>query len=96
MIVSWNSELVRILGVFNVSPVVFEWLLLTVHFQAELAIHTHANVSAIRHDVTNTQTVISDTHIIASDTHTLVSDIHRNILQNQGTDNQHHLVSAGF
>ena len=76
--------------------------------QAEVAIDTNANTSAIRHGVANTHIVVSDVrdnimctqavvsgiqHDVAN-THTLVSDIHRNMVQNQGgADNQHHLVS---
>jgi hypothetical protein len=48
--------------------------------QTELAVNTHVAVSGIRHDVTNT--------------HTIVSDIHRNMLKSQeGTIDKHLPVS---
>ena len=94
---SWRSDLTRILGVFNVRSIVPVWLLLIIHFQAELAICMHASISAVHHDVMTTQTIVSSVHGNVVNTNTLVSDIHRNILQNQGgTDAQHHLVNVTF
>ena len=90
MIASWKLDLIRILGVFNVCSVVFIWLLLTVHSQAEVTINTNANTSTIQCDVVNTHTVVSNTH-------TIVSNIYHNMLQSQGeTNSQHHSVSAAF
>ena len=51
MIATWKSDLGRILQIFNVRPVVFTRLSLTVAFQTELAVNTHVVVSDIRHDV---------------------------------------------
>ena len=54
-IAAWKSDLVRILHVFNVRSITFVWSLLTVHFQTELAINTHATVS-------DTRDMVSDIH----------------------------------
>lgn len=79
-IADWRLDLNRILHVFNVRSITYAPPLLTVRFQTELAINTHAAVSDIRHDVANTQ------HI--------VSDIHRTIVKNQeGTDESGRSVS---
>jgi len=79
--------------VFNVRPVVFVWLLLTVNSQTELAINTHVAVSNIHHDVVKTHTLVSDVHHGVLNTHAIVSDIHRNILKSQeGTGTQDQAV----
>ena len=54
-IAGWKSDLARILHVFTVRFIVFIMLLLTRHFQTELAINTHVAVS-------DTRTMVSDTH----------------------------------
>ena len=80
VIAAWKSDLNRILHVFNVRSIVPVWLLLTAHFQTELAMNTHVIVSDVHHGVANT--------------HTMVSDIHRNMLKCQeGTGDRHRLVS---
>ena len=93
-ITSWKSDLVRILGVFNVRSIVYVRLLLTVCSQAEVAIDTNANTSAVRRDIANTHSVVSSTHTIVSDirddvvsTQTTVSSIQQSVA------NTHTLVS---
>jgi len=100
-VTSWRTDLTRILGIFNVCSVVYRWLLLTVHSQAEVAINTNTNTSVIHRDAVNTHTVVSNIHnnvvstqtAISSiqhsvtNTHTLVSNIHHNMLQNRGETN---------
>ena len=75
----WRFDLVRILHIFSV------WRLLTLYSQAELALNTHVVVAELDHNVTNTQTMVSDIHravvkgqegsdsrnIVVSDAHTL-------------------------
>jgi len=93
-ITSWRSDLTRILAIFNVCSVVYVWLLLTVHSQAEVAINTNANTSAIHCDVMSTQTTVSSIQHGVTSTHTLVSNIYHNMLQSQGEmGDQHHSVS---
>ena len=62
--------------------------------QAEVAIDTNANTSAVRRDVAKTHVVVSGIEYNVVDTHTLVSDIHRNMQQNQGGADQHNSVSV--
>ena len=103
-VASWESDLVRNLLTFNVGFVVCARLVLTVHHQAEVAINTNANTSAIYRDVTHMDTSVSNVHhgvvttyAVVSNINTLVSDIHCNMLQNQGgADHQHRLVSMAF
>ena len=78
--------------------------------QAEVAIDTNANTSAVRRHIAKTHVVVSNIHdsIVSTqtvvsgiehnvvDTHTLVSDIHRNMQQNQGGADQHNLVSVAI
>ena len=48
-IAAWRSDLDRILHVFEVRSIVhFLPTLLTIHFQTELALHTHVAVSDVR------------------------------------------------
>ena len=54
-IAAWGSDLNRILQVFNVRPIVSVRSLLTMHFQTELTINTHAAVS-------DTRNMLSDIH----------------------------------
>ena len=69
-IAAWRSDLDRILHVFEVHSIVHSLLiLLTIHLQTELALHTHAAVSDVRQGVANT--------------HELVSDIHRAVVKSQ-------------
>ena len=42
-------------------------MLLTNHFQTELALHTHVAVSDIRHDVASTREIVSDIRTIVKD-----------------------------
>ena len=92
-IASWRSDLIRIIGVFNVCPVVYVWLLLTATPQAEVAIDTNANTSGTRQDVANTHIVVSSIQDDVVKTHNLVSDIHHNMQQIQGWPDQHNSVS---
>jgi len=79
-IASWKAELNRILQVFNVCSTVPVRSSLTIRFQTELALNTHAIVSDVHHGVVNT--------------HTMVSEMHRNMLKSQeGTDDQYPPVS---
>jgi hypothetical protein len=64
-IAGWKSELNRILHVFNVRLLVSGWSLLTVNFQAELAV--------------TTQVTVSDTHTIVSNIRDDVSKIREGI-----------------
>ena len=82
-IAAWRLDLNRILHVFNVRPIAFSPLLLTVHFQTELAINTHVTVSDIRHDVANTHNIVSDVHQNVASTHNIVSDIHRAVVKHK-------------
>ena len=59
-IAGWNSDLNRILHVFNVCSVVFTWLSLTVPLQTELAINTNVAVSDVRHDVSEIRRDMSE------------------------------------
>ena len=69
-IAAWSSDLNRIVHVFEVCSTVRSLpTLLTVHLQAELALHTHVAVSNIhedvvdiREDVANARKLISDVH----------------------------------
>jgi len=83
MITSWRSDLFRILGIFNVCPVIYIWLLLTIHSQAEVAISTNANTSAIRHNVVDIHTIVSDTHNNGVNTQATVSDVHDTVVATQ-------------
>ena len=81
-IATWKLDLNRILHIFNVSPVIVVWPLLTgtTHSQTELAINTHV--------------IVSDVHRGVVNTHTLVSDMHRSMLKSlEGTDDRLRLVS---
>jgi len=79
-ITAWNSDLNRILHVFNVSLVTPVWLSLTAHSQTELTMNTYVTVSDVHRGIVNT--------------HTMVSDIHHNMFKCQeGTDDQRRLVS---
>ena len=48
---AWRSDLNRILHVFNVRSTTYSPTILTVHFQTELAINTHAAVSDIHRTI---------------------------------------------
>ena len=61
-IAAWRLDLNRVLHVFNVRSITPLPTLLTTHPQTELAINTHTAVSDIRHDVANTQNIVSDIH----------------------------------
>ena len=74
-IAGWKSDLSRILHIFNVSSIGFVRLSLTVHSQTELAINTHVVVLDVRHDVTTTQTIVSNVHRDVINTHAAVSDV---------------------
>ena len=63
-IATWQTDLTRILRIFNVRPVFFMRILLTVYSQTELAINTNVTVTVMRNDVTNTHTMVSDMHQI--------------------------------
>jgi hypothetical protein len=60
-IATWKSDLNKILLIFNVSSVVVVRLLLTVHFQTELALNTNTIVSGMGHDVTKILGIVSNT-----------------------------------
>ena len=81
-IAAWRSDLDRILHVFEVHSIVQSLLIvLTVHLQTELALHTHLAVSDVRQGVANT--------------HELVSDIHRAVVKRQdGTDITNQVVGS--
>ena len=79
-ITAWKLDLNRILQVFNVSFVTGVRLSLTAHSQTELVMITNV--------------IVSDVHQGVINTHTMVSDIHHNMLKwQEGTDDQHRLVS---
>ena len=61
-IAAWRLDLNRILHVFNVRPVTASPTFLTAFLQTELAINANATVCDIRHDVANTQILVSDIH----------------------------------
>jgi len=71
-IAAWKSDLNRILHVFNVRSIVPVWLLLTVHFQAELAMNTHVIASDVHHGVVNIHTMVSNVRDDVVNTHTMV------------------------
>ena len=79
-VVGWNSDLNRILQIFNVRSTVLSLdTLLTTHFQTELALHVDAAVSNVHHDVANTRG--------------LVSEIHRAVVKGQeGVDSRNQMV----
>ena len=92
----WKLDLNRILHVFNVRSVVSVRLLLTLHFQTELAINTHVTVSEIHHDVVNTHAIVSELGHNVTSTHTMVSGIYRTIVKGQEeSDGKNMLVSDG-
>jgi hypothetical protein len=72
-ILTWKSDLSKILLVFNVSSIVALWPLLTVHSQTELAINTHVAVSDMRHEVSNVQNGVTSTHDMVSDIHHIIT-----------------------
>ena len=93
-IAAWKLDLNRILHTFNVRSIIPVWLLLTGHFQTELAMNTHVIASDIHHGVVTIHNIISNVHDGVANTHAVVSDIHRNMLKSQeGTDDQLQLVS---
>ena len=59
-IAAWRLDLNRILQIFNVRPIASVWPLLTVHFQAELAINTHVTVSNIDNTVSDIHRTITN------------------------------------
>lgn len=61
-IAAWRLDLNRILHVFNVRSVAASPTFLTAFLQTELAINANATVCDIRHDVANTQILVSDIH----------------------------------
>ena len=79
-VVGWNSDLNRILQIFNVRSTILSLdTLPTTHFQTELALHMEAAVSNVHHDV--------------ADTHGLVSEIHRAVVRGQdGVDSRNQMV----
>ena len=86
-IATWKSDLSRVLHIFNVRSAGFVWLLLTVHFQTELAINTHVAVS-------NTQTIVSELQHDFTNALAIVSDIHTIVKGQEGTDGQNLSVST--
>ena len=81
-IAAWRLDLNRILHVFNVRSIALwgDCSALTLYSQTELLMNTHAVVSGLEHNVTNT--------------HTMVHDIHRTIVGGQGGNgNNESLVS---
>ena len=62
-IAAWKSNLSRALHIFNVRSVTPVLSLLTGRFQTELLITTLVVISDIRHDVVNTQTIVSDVRL---------------------------------
>ena len=101
-IAAWRLDLNRILHIFNVRPAAFVWSSLTGRSQTELAINTNVVVSDIRHDVTNTQTIVSSVrqgvfelqHNVVN-TYTIVSDIHRTMVAGRrGTDGENRSVGV--
>ena len=89
-IAAWKLDLNRLLQVFNVSPTVSLWLLLTLHPQTELAINTHvivsdtqAAVSDVHHEVVNTHTTVSKLDHTVTSNHTMISEIHRTVVKGQ-------------
>ena len=93
-IATWKFDLNRILRVFNVRPVAPVWLLLTAHFQTELAMNTQVLVSDVHYGVIDTHAMVSDVHHGVVNTHSMVSDIHRNMMKGQeGTNGQLRSVS---
>jgi hypothetical protein len=93
-IAGWKSDLSKILLIFNMRSVVFVWLLLTVHSQAELAINTHVAVSDICHGVATTNTIVSELRHDFSNALTIVSDIHTIVKSQEGTGGQNLSVSV--
>jgi len=54
-ITTWKLDLNRVLRVFNVRSIVSVSLLLTPHFQTELAVNTHVIVSDIHRNMLKSQ-----------------------------------------
>ena len=84
-IVTWKSDLNRILHVFNVRSVASVWLRLTIRSQTELSVNTHVVVSDIRQDVVNTQAIVSNVQDGVVNTHSLVSELHHNVATTHAT-----------
>jgi hypothetical protein len=82
-IAAWKLDLMRILDIFNVRSIASVWLLLTLHFQTELAINTHVTVTKVHHDVVNTYAITSGLGYNVASAHMTVSDIHRTVGKGQ-------------
>jgi len=82
-IVSWRTDLNRILHVFSVRSIGSVWRSLTLHSQTELGIDTHVIGSDTRVIVTGTQVTVSGPEHNVTNTHTMVSEIHRTAVKGQ-------------
>ena len=93
-IVAWRSDLDRIVHVFEVCSTIHSLpILLTVHLQRELALHTHIAVTDIREDVGDIRGGVGDIREDIANTHELVSDMHRTLLKGQeGVDGMNQTV----
>jgi hypothetical protein len=78
---AWRQELDRILHVFNVRfiPLSPPLLIIRFHFQTEIAINTHAAVSDVRQDISNTRNIASDVLVGVANTHAIVSGVRYDI-----------------
>ena len=85
-IAAWKSDLTRILHVFNVRSIVSVWLFLTLNSQTELIINTHVTVS-------ETHAIVSELEHNATNTRVMVSEIHRTVVKGQDGDDKNLLVS---
>jgi len=100
-IISWRTDLNRILLVFNVGSVIFIRPTLTVHSQTELGLNIYVTISNVRDGVANTHAVVADTHTVVAEvrqdvanTRAMVSDISRKILGSpEGDVDRRRLVS---
>ena len=85
-IAAWKSDLTRILHVFNVRSIVSVWLFLTLNSQTELIINTHVTVS-------ETHAIVSELEHNTTNTRVMVSEIHRTVVKGQDGDDKNLLVS---
>jgi hypothetical protein len=84
---AWRQDLDRILHVFNVRfvPLSSPLQIIRFRFQTELAINTHAAVSDVRQDVSNTHNIASDVLVGVANTHAIVSGVRYDIANTHNT-----------
>jgi len=96
MIVTWRSDLARVLLIFNVCGIISVWLSLTLHSQTELAISTHTTVSDIHHNTVDTLAIASNTHHDVLNAHAIISDIQQSVVNTQAiVSNIHQTMVEG-